>query len=273
MTSFVDVQGEKLYYEDTGAGTPVVLLHAGVADGRMWEPQVAALWDSHRVVRCDLPGYGQSPIPDGAFAYHDAVADLLDARTIDAAWLVGASFGASVAVDFCLTYPERVLGLVLAAPTVGGYERGEDLQRFGAEEDRLLEAGDLDAATELNVRMWVDGPHRSPEEAPSAVRELVAEMQRAAFEVPVPENTDLRRLEPPAMARLAEIRVPTLIVAAELDVGEVVAHSEVLAARIDTARRVVVPGVAHMVTMEAPEAFNRLVLQFVEANKEDNNAI
>lgn len=263
MTAFADAQGEKLYYEDVGTGPPLVLLHAGVADSRMWDPQVAALRASHRVLRCDLAGYGRSPIPDGAFAYHDAVADLLDHCAIDAAWFVGASFGASVAVDVCLAYPERVLGLVLAAPILGGYERGESLERFAAEEDRLLEADDLDTATELNVITWVDGPHRSPQEAPREVRALVSEMQRAAFEVSVPEHAALRRLDPPAMARLDEIRAPTLIVVGELDVGEVVAHSEELAASVATAHRMVLPGVAHIVSLEAPEAFNRLVLDFV----------
>ena len=165
---------------------PLLLLHAGVADSRMWDTQVDALALSFRVLRCDLRGYGRSPLPDGPFAYHEDVHALLSATGLDTVWLVGASFGAEVAVDYALTHPERVRGMVLAFPNVGGFEPSAAVKAFGGREEALLEARELEVATELNMRMWVDGPHRARDEVDGHVRATVAGMQLRAFKQPLP---------------------------------------------------------------------------------------
>ena len=176
-----------LFYESRGTGPAILLLHAGVADSRMWSPQMEALAQRFRVVRCDLRGYGRSPLPNGPFSYHEDVAQLLDALDLDSAWLVGASFGGQVAVIFAWRIRQRVDGLILIAPNVGGYAHGADVQAFGHQEDALLDADDLEAATELNMRMWVDGPQRRPDAMDAEMRALVANMQRRAFEHVEPE--------------------------------------------------------------------------------------
>jgi pimeloyl-ACP methyl ester carboxylesterase len=261
---FLTLRGEKIYYEEDGTGLPLLLLHAGVADSRMWAAQVEALAPHYRVIRCDLRGYGNSPLPNGAFAYHEDVAALLDALNIDAAWIVGASFGGRVAVDFALTYPQRVDGLILAAPLLSGYEPGESIQAFGEEEDTLLEDGDLDGATELNLRMWVDGPFRRADQVDPQVRAGVAEMQRHAFNMEIPEKVAVHPIDPPAMARLPEIHAPTLILVGDLDVAEVVEFAETLAQVIPNAQQRTIPGVAHLPNMEAPQIFNEAVEQFIQ---------
>ncbi len=263
QTSFVDSQGERFFFEETGDGLPVLLLHAGIADSRMWEPQTRVFANTFRLICCDLRGFGQSPIPDGIFSYYEDIARLFDALDIQSSWLIGASFGGSVAVDFCLAYPKKVRGLVLVAPLVSGYEPADQIKNFGEHEEALLAAGNLAGATELNLSMWVDGPYRSAEQVSADVRSRVAEMQLHAFNVPVPAKAKLQPLDPPARHRLDEIQVPTLIIVGALDVPEVVAFSAELATEISAAKRMVVPGVAHMVSMEAPEAFNELVLDFI----------
>lgn len=75
----IEVNGALLAYDDTGSGTPVVLLHAGIADRRMWREQVGPLAARHRVIALDLRGYGDSELPPTPFAHHDDVAGLLDA--------------------------------------------------------------------------------------------------------------------------------------------------------------------------------------------------
>lgn len=257
------IRGEKLYYEERGTGAPLLLLHAGVADSRMWEPQIEALSTRYRVIRCDLRGYGHSPLPNGLFAYHEDVAALLDALDIGAAWIVGASFGGRVAVDFALVYPQRVYGLILAAPLVSGYEAGPSLQAFGEEEERLLDAGDLDGATELNLRTWVDGPLRDADQVDPRVRGQVAEMQRHAFGMTIPEQVGIERVDPPAIGRLHEIHAPTLIVIGALDVVEVIEFSETMAQALPNAQRMTIPGVAHLPSMETPQIFNEAVDQFI----------
>jgi pimeloyl-ACP methyl ester carboxylesterase len=270
-TGFAVISGAKLYYEAAGEGHPLLLLHAGVADGRMWDDPFARFAGQYRVVRYDMRGFGRSPMPAAEFSGHGDVAGLLDALAIDRAHLVGLSFGGSVAIDFALAYPQRVSALVLCAPDVGGLEAaGEDvyapsdaLKRYWAEESEALQRDDLRAATEANVRMWVDGPDRTPEQVDPVVRQRVYKMQHHAFTIPTPEGARRCPLAPPAFARLGEIRAPTLVLVGDQDVPDFQKRSELVAARIPNARRVVMPGVAHMINMERPDEFNRLVLEFL----------
>ncbi len=252
-----------LFCETQGTGPALLLLHAGVADSRMWSPQMDALSQRFRVIRCDLRGHGRSGLPNGPFSYHEDIAHLLDALDLASAWLVGASFGGQVAVDFCLAHPQRVDGLILIAPTISGYDHDADVQAFGREEDQLFEAGDLAAATELNMRMWVDGPHRGPDAVDADLRASVAAMQLRVFEHPEPENVSLNRLEPPAAQRLGEINAPLLIIAGELDVSSFVQLAQHLAEQVKHAQLVTVPDTAHLPSMEAPERVNHLIAEFV----------
>jgi 3-oxoadipate enol-lactonase len=262
-TGFAEVNGARLYYEVRGEGHPLLLLHAGVADSRTWDHQFAVFARHYRVIRFDLRGFGQSNLAPGSFSYHEDVASLLDFFGIERAYVVGQSFGGSVAIDFALACPQRVDALVLGAPNVGGHEFSNEVLCFEAEEGDALERGDLEAATELNLRMWVDGPHRKPEDVDPAIRELVRAMQLQAFSVPVPEDVELRPLVPEAITRLGEIQVPTLVIVGDQDVPEFRELSDVVTAAIKGASKVVIPGVAHLPNMEKPEEFNRIVLGFL----------
>src|SRR5947209_4945084 len=224
-TGFAEIDGARLYYEVSGEGHPLVLLHAGIADSRMWDEQVAVFAEHYRVIRYDIPGFGRSEIPARAFAQYELTAGLLrfllqsprtgskkavpssrtqtrigyqgnppkssgNALDVEKAYMVGVSFGGCIALDFALTHPEMVDALVLCAPSVGGETLSAEVQRFNAEEEEALERGDLAAATEVNLRMWVDGPRRTPEQVDPLVRERVREMQMHAFTIPTPEGAE-----------------------------------------------------------------------------------
>jgi 3-oxoadipate enol-lactonase len=131
-----------------------------------------------------------------------------------------------------------------------------------------LQAGDLEAATELNLRTWVDGPNRSAGQVDPNMRARVGEMQLRAFSIPEPDNAELARLEPPALERLNEIQVPTLIIAGSQDIQEVIAHGAMLSKRISTAEFRLMPASGHLMSMENPDDFNRLALSFIAQNEE-----
>ncbi|QNE20736.1 alpha/beta hydrolase [Kribbella qitaiheensis] len=156
----------------------VLLVHAGVADSRMWAEQVADLSRDHRVITVDLRGFGETPVEAGV-KYSDAqdLLDVLDELQVETTAVVAASFGANVVLQAASHAPERFTRLVLMSPPMDGVERTDDLRAFGAEEDRLLEAGDVDGATDLNVRTWL-GP-----EADDEAHELLRIMQKRAFDV------------------------------------------------------------------------------------------
>ena len=213
----------------------------------------------------DLRGYGKSRWEAGTFAtYEDPVA-LFQALGISKAHILGASFGGKIALDFALAHPELVTSLTLVAPSVSGEPITEEILHFFEEEDALVEKGDLQGATELNLRVWVDGPRRTPHQVNPMVRQRVYEMQYHAFTIPMPENADEQELQPPAVTRFMEVRVPTLIIVGDLDLPEKLELSERMAHSIPNARKVMIAGAAHMVSMEQPQEFNRIVLDFLNA--------
>jgi 3-oxoadipate enol-lactonase len=259
-----------LHHEVAGTGPEVALLHSTICDSRMWDREFAALAADCRVLRYDLRGCGNSPMPPGPWSPVADLIDVLDHVAMTRPALVGLSAGAAVALDFALAHPQRVRALVLAAPAVGGLDWGAEVRRFSAEEDALLDAGDVDSAVELNLRLWVDGPKRASDAVDPQLRTKVAEMQRHAFEVQLAayagdeQPGPLERLDPPAAERLEEVAAPTLVLVGDADVQDVLDRADLLAERIPNARKVVLPDVAHMVNLERPEEFRALVTEFLE---------
>jgi pimeloyl-ACP methyl ester carboxylesterase len=263
-----------LHHTVKGDGPAVVLLHEGVADGRMWSPQVDALSRRYRVVVPDFRGYGQSPLPPERFRHVDDVVALLDGLGVERVAAAGASLGARVALELALTVPERVWALVLVAPGLSGVEWSEEVRAGWAAEEAALEAGDIDEAVEINLRMWVDGPRRGPDEVDPAVRAHVGEMQRRALEVQIPAYADPGHqpaedpLDPPASARLAEVSVPTLVLVGDLDQPDIVSTAGRLAAEIPEARHAVIEGTAHVPNLERPGQVSELLLEFLDSQSE-----
>ncbi len=261
---FAPVPRGELYYEESGSGPAVVLGHAAIADHTMWDPQVGAFSERYRVVRYDLRGFGRSSTPETDYAPHDDLRALLDHLDIDRAAVVGVSDSGGIAVDFALAHPEMVWALVPVAAGLYGYSWSADkaLERFGAEEKAAVEAGDIDRAVELNVRLWVDGPRRTPDQVDHAVREKVRRMQRAIFERGEPAGQQVP-LEPLAITRLEEIRAPTLAVVGDQDSRALLEITDLIARRVTGARKAVIKDTAHVPNMERPNEFNRLVLDFL----------
>ena len=248
-------------YDEAGNGEPLLLVHAGIADRRMWDDVWPTLTARHRVIRFDLRGYGETPLPDGRFTYAADAEALLAARGVERAHVVGISMGGGVALDLALAHPERVERLVLVAPVLPGWEWGAAMNAFDAAETAALERGDVAEASWVNVRFWVDGP-RPPDVVDPALRRRVFEMQRRAFEADNP-NAEAGWLIPNRRDRLGEVRAPTLIIVGELDQPDVAEMGNLMADAIPDARLVSMAGVAHLPPMEAPEDFARMVLRFL----------
>jgi 3-oxoadipate enol-lactonase len=259
-------------FDDEGSGKPVVLLHAGVADRRMWAPIVPAIAARHRVIRPDARGFGESLPPTGPWSHHADVLALLDGLLIPRAHLVGSSMGAGIAVEVALARPDVVASLILAAP--GGALFGDPppaLRPIWAAEVDALDRGDLDAAVEVNLRAWVDGPNRAPDAVDPDLRAFVGRMQREAFELPQwdDEAAPEHELSPAASVRFAELRCPVLVVVGDGDQPSVVETAERLAAEVPNVRIVAWRGVAHMLTNERPDDFAALVDAFLREVEAD----
>jgi 3-oxoadipate enol-lactonase len=255
-------------YERTGprGEPPIVLIHAGVADRRMWDPGWPELTGERDVVRLDLRGFGDSAgRPAGPVAHFGDVLGTLSELGIDGCHLVGASFGAGVAVEVALTAPSAVASLLLAAPAGSLLaDMTPDLRAFIDAEGAALERGDLDAAVEANLSWWVEGPRRSPDQVDPSVRERVRCMQRRAFGVTSGwDDVEERELAPPALDRLGEISVPVLVLAGGLDLDTVHDAAGRLVSEIAGARRVDWPDAGHLPSMERPADFLSLLREWI----------
>ncbi len=208
---YAPVNGANLYYELSGDGPPLLLIHAGIADSDMWTPQLRALTAHFQVLRFDLRGFGRSLLPPGSFRNVDDVAALLDYLGIRHTHVVGCSYGGLTAIDFALTYPQRVERMVLSAPSIGGVAPAPDMAAYWEQEEALIEVGKLDEATELNLVLWVDGPSRTPAQVDAAVRTEVGRMQMRTFELDAPDDAEPLALDPPAVERLDELTMPVLV--------------------------------------------------------------
>lgn len=255
-----EVGGARFHYELAGEGRPLVLLHAGICDGRMWDGQFDALAALRRVLRYDRRGFGRTTQGAGAFSHVEDLAGLLRHLGLGRAALVGCSQGAKISLDFALKRPELVESLVLVAPSVSGYTHAAPPPPEYEEIERADASGDVERVNELELRIWVDGPRRSPGEVDRGVRELVREMNLAALRASAGEELPSGVA---AAGRLGEVRAPTLVVVGDLDTPQTLEAAGALASGIPGARLEVVRGAAHLPSMERPEEFNRLALDFL----------
>jgi pimeloyl-ACP methyl ester carboxylesterase len=255
-----------LYVEQAGSGPPVVLLHEGIGDSRMWEPQWAAYAERFRVVRFDMRGFGQSPPAVGSFSLSGDLIELLDSLELGPAALIGMSLGGAVAMEATIARPDLVSRLVLVGSGLRGFEMNDETRAGWEEEEAALERGDDDEAVEVNLRMWVDGPSRSPDQVDPEMRRKIGEMQRRAIDIwrEAGEEGNHEALVDDWGERLGEISVPTLILVGELDRPEMREIAERLDAEIPNSRRYTISGTAHVPNMEQTEEFDRLVLGFLE---------
>jgi 3-oxoadipate enol-lactonase len=258
------LNADGLHVEVSGDGPAVVLVHAGVCDSRMWEPQWRSWAGSFRLVRLDLRGFGRSPLAPGSYSNGADLVAVLEGLGTPAA-LVGNSLGGRVALEAAVARPDLVNRLVLVAPALPGHEWSEGVRCAWEEEEAAAESGDLEAAAEACMRAWVDGPSRNPEDVDPALRRSVAEMQLRAYELQVDVEADETPLVPDLDERLGKIAAPTLVVVGESDQPDLREIAERLAREIPDARLAWIHDTAHLPSLERPAEFDALALPFLSA--------
>lgn len=246
--------------DELGAGSPLLLLHAGIADRHMWdehlEPLAAA---GNRVVAVDLPGFGDAALEHEPVAHWDDVAKTMDALGMERAALVGNSFGAAVALRVAALHPDRVASLILFSASVPDREPSSELLAAWEAEEEALAAGDLQRAVEAVLAAWV-GP-----DVPEGVRRRVAAMQLRNYELHASEQ-DLEQAADPLeedSALLAEVGCPALVAAGDLDMVDFRDAVPELGTRLPRAETSLVAGCGHLAPLEAPGEFRSLVLEFL----------
>jgi len=261
-SGLAEVNESRLYYEVAGQGLPMVLIHGLALDTRMWDEQFDSFAQRYRVIRYDMRGFGRSALPTQApFRHADDLRALLDYLEAPQAHVLGLSMGGRVAVEHALLYPGAPLSLILVDSAL---RRHPWSKQWVSSFDAIVEGARQAAATTGN-ELWLEHELFAPAREQSNCRAKLARIVRAC---PgwnwVNESTE-QGMDPPAIERLNEIRVPTLVVVGRRDLADFQSIADSLARAIPDARKIVMSGVGHMSNMEEPEGFNSIVLSFLHA--------
>lgn len=246
-----------LWYERGGEGFPVVLIHPGLWDARIWDAQFDEFALHHDVVRYDVRGYGRSDPPDRPYSDLRDLRDLLGKLGIARCALVGTATGAQLAFDFALAFPEVAEAIVAVAPSLSGYRWADPgIDELVDRVDQQVRAGDLERAMDIELAVWAPLSGAGP--AAARVRRIAMDNVRVL-------QLDDALLEPPdaATARLGDVRAATLVIVGDRDLGEIHAIADLLVAAIPGATKRVVAEADQLVNVCRPDRFNRLVLDFL----------
>ena len=267
-TGFIPVPGGRLYYEADGAGTPVVLVHAGVANLRQWDPHVPTWAERHQVIRYDTRGYGKTESEHVEFANRADLAAVLDHFGVSAAHILGCSRGGQISLDFAVENPERVLSYTSVAGGVGDYEPDlpqevvDAIIAFDKSTSEASEAKAWDQVADLETDYWLEGPGqaagRVAPETRAMVREWIRSNYAAEKEAGIPQPA-----QPTADTLLDRLTMPVLAVVGDLDEAWAVASMRHLAEAVPNGRFELFEGTAHLLNLEQPERFTKLIGDFV----------
>jgi 3-oxoadipate enol-lactonase len=252
MQTIVPVGADKVWAEDSGGDSPVlVLMHEHVGDSRMWDPIWPALTAAFRVIRYDVRGFGRSPAATESYSLLGDLRVVLDHFGIERAHFAGCSGGGGIIVDLALAEPDRVRSLILLCPGISGYDWPAEPEA-DAEFERMAAAGDEDGMVELTIRIC-------GKSGPDA---LVSEMARSS--VRAWPSAELVVPDEPAFARLGEICAPTVIMVGDLDRAALIDSNEQAAARIPGCELIRMPGVDHFPTVREPRLILDTILSHCE---------
>jgi pimeloyl-ACP methyl ester carboxylesterase len=247
---YIDRDGVKIYYEDHGSGTPILLSHGYSATSRMWQGQVAALKDKYRIITWDMRGHGESDSPADQSQYSEAatvddMAAILKACGLSQAVVGGLSLGGYMSLAFNLKYPQMVRALMLF-DTGPGYKNPQARDGWNQTSERRaqnFEAKGLDAlGASAEVRV---SQHRSAAGLAGAARGMLAQ-----FDSRIIESLD-------------SVKPPTLVLVGSKD-EPFLAATEYMAAKVPNSTKVTIPDAGHASNIDQPAAFNAAVLAFLK---------
>ena len=273
-TGYADVDGGRLYYETSGKGPALVLIHAGFLDSRMWDIQFQLFSENYRVIRYDVRGFGKSDVAQTKFSDYKDLRRILDHLEAKTASLVGVSNGGRIASDFAVEYPSMVDHLVLVSPGMSGYKfSGPEEEKLWEEFDKQMkpqEEADREGraadAVEMDVTAWAPAQTL-------ANRERITQIAMDNFHVHVENPWKLQvPPEPRTWERLSNIRVPTLLIIGDRDVPAQILMVDNIHTHIPGSKKVLIQGGDHIVNMSEPDEFNRTVLEFLRTQTQEIQA-
>jgi 3-oxoadipate enol-lactonase len=259
--SFLSIDGSQIFFEECGTSPQtVVLLHDGVLHSAVWDNVWPEFCRHFHAIRYDRRGYGRSSAATSWYLETDDLAALLRHLRITRAAIVGSSHGGEISINFTLDHPEIVQQLVLVGAVVGGMPYSQHFLDRGNVLGKPLEKGEVQGAiAEASRDKYLFAPGHD------AAKKRMAELLSANPQDLTHAEFELR--PKPALPRLVEIRIPTLLLVGDADIPDIHAHAGAIEAGVPRARRVVLKDVGHLMYLEKPSEFSRLVISFIEQNE------
>jgi 3-oxoadipate enol-lactonase len=267
-SGYLEIGKAKFYYEEKGTGVPIIMVHGGYIDRRMWDEQFEYLSRNYKVVRYDVRNHGFTTSDSESFSNYEDLNNIMEKQKIDKAVIMGLSMGGSITIDFALAHPEKVIAIIPVSTGLSGF-KGKDKawQEFDKNLNDAYDKDGVNGAVECMLRAWTDGPLRAPTQVNTQVREKVGMMLKYTL-----DKIDFRlvpgKLTPPALDRLSEINVPVLTIHGDIDMQGIIDISEKIGKEVAGSKREVIKGAAHMVNMEYPDEFNKIVDKFLKELKQ-----
>ncbi len=255
-----------------GDGLPVVFLHAGVCDKRMWLSQMQEVADEGwQAIAYDRRGFGKTTSPDESFSHIADLEAVLAAHDIHAAVFVGCSMGGGLAIDFALAHPGRVIGLVLIGTSVNGapWTTVESETAMEMAMDDADERGDPESINKVDAHAWLDGPRTTSGRVGGTARELFLDMNSIVLNKP--KLTAEERSTSNAWQRMDSVNAPSLLIVGDEDFSAIIDRHETLSETMPNAFAVLLEGIAHIPSIESPELVNTLLMQFLDAFDDDES--
>jgi pimeloyl-ACP methyl ester carboxylesterase len=275
IRNYLTVEDGRIFYTVVGNGEPIVLLHGNFNDHRIWSEQIDALSRDHKLVLCDLRGYGLSSTPKASFSNVDDLKALVDALKLHSLTLIGSSSGGGVAIDFALTYPHLIRALILVSPSVNGNRSPLSMTWQGIRNYINVRTKGHQAAIESFIanRFWqyFFPPLRKEEARSNVLRNVRNESNFCRFSPTLPVA-----IRPYAIRRLGEIRIPTLIVTSDREHPFNIRTAETLHASLRLSTKTIMRDCGHIPFVEEPHEFNRRVLDFISttgSGKQENSSV
>ena len=265
-TGYLEVDNAKLYYEIAGAGQPLVLIHAGVADSRQWDNEFEYYASKYRILRFDMRGYGMSEPVDGEYSHMTDLLAMLEWHSFrESIIMIGCSMGGSLAMDYAIASQFNMKALVMVGSGPSGLYLDVESHPKVKDAEEAYKAGDLDLVAELEAQIWFDGLGRSVQQVNQKMRSLALEMNRLALSHDAKKlGNRMPNTKESAFEQLDKLTIPILAIVGEYDEPYSQAAADYIREHVPSAKKVLLEDSAHLANMDHPEQFQNVVDSFLE---------
>lgn len=258
---YMQINNGNIYYEMLGEGEPLVFVHGNTLDHRMWDDQFFEFSKQYKCIRYDARGFGKSSDPNGEYSRSEDLKLLLEGLKVGKAIIVGLSLGGDIAIDFALEYANSVNALVLANSSVHGWTTSKNFKKEWDLIDWTAQNRNLKEA----ISIWINNKAFAYAVRNIDLKKRLLEMMHDYKGYYLLNENPRKRLDPPAIERVGEIKTPTLIVVGSDDVLDFIQIAELLEQKIENSKKIVIPDAGHMTNMEKPEEFNIILKEFLNS--------